>query len=680
MGRRAEVSIWITAKDMARRELNATTRVLGRVRGAVFSLQGALAGLGIALGLKSFIKASSTAESFQLRLESLTGSQEKANHAFREGARLAARMPHEYRDVMGSVTALTGVMEHGVDEALSWMPLISDLAAVSGLSLEETTSQFIRMYSAGAASADMFRERGILAMLGFKAGVSYNVQETRKAIIDSWVDVESKFRGASDRLANSWEGLTSMLSDRWFQFRQKVGEKGLFDEAKTAMNTLLDKLDELAEDGTIDEWAQGVSDFAVWGIRALSDLMGAVSRTIDWIANHPLLMTGGLLGLLFFGPGGAAVIGAITGYVEQAWKNLVAPIGVTGVEQIETKMAYQVEQLHALNKRRRRIEERLARSGGLWAEDSGPATRRQEELRNQLDEVNEAAANAEARIVDLNEQLNFLRQNAQEGFVSDIAGQLEDLEQRLEENIRRRREGRGEAPSGEGGPPEIPPEFIGRNLPREYHYRHPGRAQVQFSPPERAPAGQTGWSQALGVDWESTAQHLREMSEYGTQLDNVISGMVSGSLSAFSMAVEDGFRLWVEGSISAGQAFEKAMLAAIGSVAAAMGDYYRNEAVGAIGRAIGGEVSAWAEAAKYMLAATGFYALAGSMRGAGGGGGGISGAAQAQRDIDDFSGSRGEATIIIEGGLLDMSDPRQQDALARALSNLSDRRITIIGG
>ena len=40
----------------------------------------------------------------------------------------------------------------------------------------------------------------------------------------------------------------------------------------------------------------------------------------------------------------------------------------------------------------------------------------------------------------------------------------------------------------------------------------------------------------------------------------------------------------------------------------------------------------------------------------------------------------GEATLIIEGGLLDMSDPRQSDALARALESLSGRRVTIVGG
>lgn len=41
--------------------------------------------------------------------------------------------------------------------------------------------------------------------------------------------------------------------------------------------------------------------------------------------------------------------------------------------------------------------------------------------------------------------------------------------------------------------------------------------------------------------------------------------------------------------------------------------------------------------------------------------------------------NRGEATIIIQGGLLDMSDPRQADSFRRALSQLSGRNVIVQG-
>jgi len=41
--------------------------------------------------------------------------------------------------------------------------------------------------------------------------------------------------------------------------------------------------------------------------------------------------------------------------------------------------------------------------------------------------------------------------------------------------------------------------------------------------------------------------------------------------------------------------------------------------------------------------------------------------------------TQGESTIVINGGLLDMSDPRQASALSNALSELSGRRVTVTG-
>jgi len=59
------------------------------------------------------------------------------------------------------------------------------------------------MYSAGAASADLFRERGILAMLGFQAGVTYSAEETRQRLMQAWLEPESKFKGMTGEMAKT---------------------------------------------------------------------------------------------------------------------------------------------------------------------------------------------------------------------------------------------------------------------------------------------------------------------------------------------------------------------------------------------------------------------------------------------------------------------------------------------
>lgn len=170
-------------------------------------------------------------------------------------------------------------MKGGVDEVKKWMPLIADLAATTGLTIEDTTGQVIRMYSAGAAAADMFRERGVLAMMGFQAGAKYSVEETRKKMFEEWQKADSQFRGATEGLAQTWKGLTSMMADVWFTFRDMVMKAGVFDVLKGKLQTFLDKINEMKESGELEALATKMSDIFInvvngieLSIKALNEL------------------------------------------------------------------------------------------------------------------------------------------------------------------------------------------------------------------------------------------------------------------------------------------------------------------------------------------------------------------------------------------------------------------------
>lgn len=242
--------------------LNRVNQNLARTLGTVV---GTFAGMvGVSAVTHSFIQAASASENFETRLKILLGSAEEGSRLFEVMADYAGRVPFEFEAIMASATQLAGVMKGGVEEIGEWMPLIGDLAAASGLSIQQTTEQVIRMYSAGAASADMFRERGILAMLGFQAGVSYSAEETRQRLMESWKKAGSQFRGATQDLADDWDGLMSMFSDKWFAFQNEVADAGLFDALKSEASDFLGTIDQLAADGTLKEWAQTTSDSLIW--------------------------------------------------------------------------------------------------------------------------------------------------------------------------------------------------------------------------------------------------------------------------------------------------------------------------------------------------------------------------------------------------------------------------------
>jgi len=285
MAKNSRIQLIVSAKDKASKVFRTIRGRIKSLASSVFSLKAGIVGLGTALGgsvlAKSFINAARETENYQVRLKVLLGSQKEGNRLFKEMSEYAGRVPFEYNEIMASATQLAGIMKGGVDEITQWMPLIGDLAAASGLGIQQTTEQVSRMLSAGAASADLFRERGILSMLGFQAGVTYSAEETRKQLWSEWNKAGSQFKGATGEMANTWDGLTSMLKDAWFQFRQSVMGSGVFDGMKNAIKGVIDKINELKKSGRFDELAKGFGDKIMTGLIAIFQaLPGIVSGAI----------------------------------------------------------------------------------------------------------------------------------------------------------------------------------------------------------------------------------------------------------------------------------------------------------------------------------------------------------------------------------------------------------------
>jgi len=242
-------------------------RTAGGLVRSMTGLSGLFAGLSAAGVAATFISAASTAEKYKVRLSGLLGSQAEGNRLFKEMADYASKVPFEYEKVMESATQLAGIMDGGVDEIKEWMPLIGDLAAASGMTIEDTTGQIARMFSSGAASADMFREKGILSMLGFQAKTAYSIQETRTMLMEAWKDPQSKFAGLADELGNTWSGMLSMLSDKWFQVRTTIMDAGVFDYLKELVRVIDGKFNDALN--TAKDSAKTWSENAIGGIEGM---------------------------------------------------------------------------------------------------------------------------------------------------------------------------------------------------------------------------------------------------------------------------------------------------------------------------------------------------------------------------------------------------------------------------
>lgn len=252
---------------------SATSKISGYWKAIGISAAAGVAVLAIKKLSASVLEAASVSEQYEIRLQHLLGSQAEGSRLFKEMAEFAGEVPFEYEKIMGAATQLSGVMKGGVDEVKQWMPLIGDLAAVSGLSIEQTTEQVVRMYSAGAGAADLFRERGITSMLGFQSGVSYSAEETRAKLMEEWNKQGSAFKGATTDLAGSWDGMISMLSDAWFAFRTKIAESGLFDFAKAGLKLVIDAIEDLKQRGQLDIWARKIGNGIIGSLVPVLEIM-----------------------------------------------------------------------------------------------------------------------------------------------------------------------------------------------------------------------------------------------------------------------------------------------------------------------------------------------------------------------------------------------------------------------
>ncbi len=264
------------------------------------ALGAAALGYAVVRLTKHFLSASSQIEGYQIALSKTLGSMEEGNKLFNFMAKFAQTVTHEFKDLMGSAVTLSGIMKGGAAEVIKWIPLIADLGAFTkllGIEMWETTSQIVRFFSAGAAAADLFREKGVLALLGFTAGVRYSVEETKRILMEAWVKPTSKFRGLAKDLATTWIGLMSMLKDAWFQARLEVMKGGLFEFLKKQVDAITDAIKQMSAEAKFLTLGKKLAEEVVHlknTMQALAEVL-LFSRRIFKLLTFPAAKAGEIL-------------------------------------------------------------------------------------------------------------------------------------------------------------------------------------------------------------------------------------------------------------------------------------------------------------------------------------------------------------------------------------------------
>jgi len=258
--------IQIVAVDKTARVLGNVSNRLKGIGNSVNRLESGFGGLqtkilavgsalGAAFGIKKILAVSSEVEQLGLRFQFLFGSVEEGNKAFDTLLDYASKVPFTLQQIQQGAGNLA-VISDNAEELGKNLELVGNVAAVTGLDFKTVSEQIQRSFSGGIAAAEIFRERGVRALLGFSNGAKVSAAETEERFNEVF-GPNGPFGNAANVLANTYEGVLSMIQDKIFKFTLALGRQGgLFDFAKGILGAIDQTLNESF--GSIEEFAANV--------------------------------------------------------------------------------------------------------------------------------------------------------------------------------------------------------------------------------------------------------------------------------------------------------------------------------------------------------------------------------------------------------------------------------------
>jgi hypothetical protein len=319
----------ILAKDKTRAAFNGVRAGLTNLRSAVFSVQSAIAGIGGALVIRNLISVGSEVEQLGVRFNFLFGNVREGQKAFDGLIKFASRVPFSLEEI-SSASGNLAVVSKDADDLQRILKITGNVAAVTGLDFRTTAEQIQRSFSSGIGSADLFRERGVRALLGFQAGM----EVTTEATIERFEELfgpNGKFGKATEVLSTTFEGTLSMLSDKLFKFKLDSNRAGFFDFIKTGLSDF----NKLLEENSVafEKFAQKLSSSLITatkniliGTAIIADAIkpvfvfigGAIKNLFDFIGTLPeTVRTFGIIGFLMLGTKGKLLVVAIGGFLDE---------------------------------------------------------------------------------------------------------------------------------------------------------------------------------------------------------------------------------------------------------------------------------------------------------------------------------------------------------------------------
>ena len=342
-----KLNIDIVARDKSKQALNNVQKGLSRVKNSVFNLRNAFLGLGAGLVVRNLVNTGKQLENLRTRLKFLLKDTNEGAKAFENMTKFASKVPFSLEEIQAGAGILATVTDNA-DDLQKMLEITGNVASVTGLDFRTAGEQIQRSFSAGIGSADIFREKGVRNMLGFKAGATVSIEETVQAF-EKVFGKGGRFGNATDELARTFEGTLSMIGDKVFNFKKVLLEAGFFEELKKQFGDLDKFLEDNAKD--IDNIAKSVGKNLAQGmvkvVQIGKDLIptlqniGKILKSIGdgFMALPPFIQQSGIIGAFLFGKKGLVALAGVSLFVDKV-QDLIAEakirMGIFDLENINS--------------------------------------------------------------------------------------------------------------------------------------------------------------------------------------------------------------------------------------------------------------------------------------------------------------------------------------------------------
>ena len=243
-----DVQIKIGAVDQTKAAFNSVSRSLGGLRSAVFSVQGAIAGVIGGAAIKGIVDIKASFQQLQASLVTFTGSQEAANKQFEILRQFASKTPFSLQEVVGGFNILVA---RGINPTVKSFESFGNIAAGTG----KTLNQFVEAVAdAAVGEFERLKEFGIKASVeGDKVkmtfgGVTQTISKDSESILAYLEKLgQTKFAGSIERQSQTLSGAFSNFGDAVDDLAVTLGKAGLNNVIVDITRALTDLISRLSE-------------------------------------------------------------------------------------------------------------------------------------------------------------------------------------------------------------------------------------------------------------------------------------------------------------------------------------------------------------------------------------------------------------------------------------------------